>query len=67
MIPVSINQLRFTNNSDCYYPVQFTSVEKDTTCLVVANKTTNYATFLKVHKIDNNDIHFNSMGLTRAE
>ena len=67
MIPVGEEQLSFTKISDSYYPVQFNSVEKETTCLVVANTTTNYATFLKLHTIDKNQIHFNSMGLTKAE
>ena len=65
-VNVSMNQIGFTEISSCYYPVQFTSVDQDTTCLVVASKETNYATFLKLQKIENSEIHFNSMGLARA-
>ena len=67
MIPVSINQLHFTENSNSYYLVQFTSIDKDTTCLVVANKTTNFVTFWKVQKIENKDIHLAAMGEARVE
>jgi hypothetical protein len=45
-VNVSMNELSFTEIFEGYYPVQFTSVDKDTTCLVVADKETNYATFL---------------------
>ena len=41
-----MSQFSFTEIFEGYYPVQFTSVDKDTTCLVVADKETNYATFL---------------------
>jgi len=43
---LSMSQFSFTEIFEGYYPVQFTSVDKDTTCLVVADKETNYATFL---------------------
>jgi hypothetical protein len=64
---VSMNQIGFAEISECNYPVQFTSVDQDTICLVVASKDTNYATFLKLQKIENSEIHFNSMGLARSE
>ena len=63
---LSMSQFSFTEIFEGYYPVQFTSVDQDTTCLVVASKETNYATFLKLQKIENSEIHFNSMGLARA-
>lgn len=67
MIPLSNNQLHFTEISANFYPVLFISVEKLTTCLVIANNATNYVKFLKVKNIDhtNNVIEFNSMGLSR--
>jgi hypothetical protein len=37
-VNVSMNQLSFTEFNEDYYPVQFTFVDKDTTCLVVADK-----------------------------
>jgi hypothetical protein len=40
-INVSMNQLNFTEIYKGYYPVQFTSVDEDTTCLVVAEKEKN--------------------------
>jgi len=40
-VNVSMNQIGFAEISSCYYPVQFTSVDQDTTCLVVASKETN--------------------------
>jgi hypothetical protein len=43
---VSMNQLSFTEIFEGYYPVQFTSVDKYTTCLVVADKEKNLASFL---------------------
>jgi len=45
-VPVSMNQLSLATFGEGYYPVQFTFVDKDTTCLVVADKEKNRATFL---------------------
>ena len=69
MIPLSSSQLHFTEISAGFYPVLFISVEKLTTCLVIANNATNHVTFLKVKNIDhkNNVIEFNSMGLSRSQ
>ena len=67
MIPVSIEQLHFTTITEGYYSVQFTAVDKETTCLVVANSKTNYATFLKVHKLEPSKINFHQMGINRDE
>ena len=58
MIPVSMQNLHLTTNSKHYYAVQFTAVDKETICLVIANSYTNYATFLKVKEIEPKKLHF---------
>ncbi len=40
-VPLKMNQLSFAEIAKGYYPVQFTFVDKDNTCLVVADKVKN--------------------------
>jgi hypothetical protein len=62
-----MEQLHFTTISDSYYPVQFTAIDEHTTCLVVADIKSNYATFLKVQRLEENSIDFYAMGISGKE
>jgi hypothetical protein len=58
MISVSMQDIHLTANSKDYYSVQFTAVENEKICLVVANSCTNFATFLEVTSLESNKINF---------